>query len=185
MWPFADDFIVVMEPKGPMKQNAPYDARAVAAFSPDLATQKKIVLTQLSLLKLLYFAHGWYLVYFAQPLVRQDFKAWKYGPVVEETPANRRGIWKPTDLEFSYCIKYFFWQTRSRSSNLSAVVSTSSRTFRFLPSLRCLDLSEITHEARSPRELGYRRTCRPTRLSIKNEEIKPTFVGLHRRLRLA
>ncbi|MDO9440921.1 MAG: DUF4065 domain-containing protein [Beijerinckiaceae bacterium] len=35
----------------------------------------------MTLLKLLYFAHGWHLAEYDAPLVGQPFEAWKYGPV--------------------------------------------------------------------------------------------------------
>jgi uncharacterized phage-associated protein len=61
---------------------APYDARAVANFVLDLAGASGVSLTQMQLLKILYFAHGWFLAGYGKPLVRQDFEAWEYGPVV-------------------------------------------------------------------------------------------------------
>src|SRR5438067_13784825 len=66
-----------------MTDSAPYDARAVANFLLDLADNRKIPLTQLSLYKLIYFSHGWYLSKTANPLIKQDFEAWEHGPVVK------------------------------------------------------------------------------------------------------
>lgn len=41
-------------------------------------------ITQLQLQKLAFIAHGWHLAYTKNPLVRdEDFKGWKYGPVLE------------------------------------------------------------------------------------------------------
>ena len=36
----------------------------------------------MSLLKLIYFAHGWHLAKYDRPLVKNRFEAWKHGPVV-------------------------------------------------------------------------------------------------------
>lgn len=47
----------------------------------DEAERAGVALTNLSLQKLLYFAHGLYLIEKKQPLVSGYFEAWQYGPV--------------------------------------------------------------------------------------------------------
>ncbi|WP_322517068.1 DUF4065 domain-containing protein [Rhodopseudomonas palustris] len=61
---------------------APYDAREIANYLLDYADRKRLDLTQISLLKLIYFCHGWYLVYKERPLIKNEFEAWENGPVV-------------------------------------------------------------------------------------------------------
>ncbi|GAB2198867.1 Panacea domain-containing protein [Sessilibacter sp. MAH4] len=39
-------------------------------------------LTPMKLLKLVYFAHGWYLALRNEPLIDETVEAWRYGPVV-------------------------------------------------------------------------------------------------------
>ncbi|MDX8441876.1 Panacea domain-containing protein [Mesorhizobium australafricanum] len=60
----------------------PHDARAIANFLLDRAQQQGIKLTHLSLQKILYFAHAWYLAKYDRPLLGQKFEAWKFGPVI-------------------------------------------------------------------------------------------------------
>lgn len=60
----------------------PYDPKAVANTLLDLAAERKIEITPLKLLKLLYFAHGWHLALGDQPLLNEQVEAWKFGPVV-------------------------------------------------------------------------------------------------------
>lgn len=67
----------------PRVNAAPYDARAVANLFLDFAEDRGVSLTQMQLLKLVYFAGGWYLAAKEMPLIRQDFQAWEYGPVVK------------------------------------------------------------------------------------------------------
>ncbi|WP_114356163.1 MULTISPECIES: Panacea domain-containing protein [Rhodopseudomonas] len=62
---------------------APYDAREIANYLLDYADGKRLSLTQISLLKLIYFCHGWYLVYKQRPLIKNEFEAWQNGPVVK------------------------------------------------------------------------------------------------------
>ena len=60
-----------------------YDGRAVANFVLDHADQVGIKVTNLSLQKLVYFCHVWSLIELGQPLVKQSFEAWEYGPVLQ------------------------------------------------------------------------------------------------------
>lgn len=57
------------------------DARAVANLLLDRAAALQIPITNLALQKLLYFAHGRFLVSKGRPLVNGFFEAWKFGPV--------------------------------------------------------------------------------------------------------
>jgi uncharacterized phage-associated protein len=62
---------------------APYDGREVANLLLDKADARGVALTQISLLKILYFCHGWYLLYKGRPLISNEFEAWENGPVVK------------------------------------------------------------------------------------------------------
>lgn len=48
------------------------------------STERGRPLTNLSLQKLAYFAHGWHLALIGQPLVNENFEAWRYGPVLPD-----------------------------------------------------------------------------------------------------
>ncbi|MBY5341453.1 DUF4065 domain-containing protein [Rhizobium leguminosarum bv. viciae] len=61
--------------------SAGYDPRAVANLMLDEADRLGIGLSNLVLQKLLYFAHGIYLVQTKTPLVSGYFEAWQFGPV--------------------------------------------------------------------------------------------------------
>jgi len=58
------------------------DGRAVANFILDYCEEGGIAVTNLSLQKLMYFCHVWSLVRLKQPLVKQSFEAWEFGPVL-------------------------------------------------------------------------------------------------------
>jgi uncharacterized phage-associated protein len=58
-----------------------YDARDVANFILETADARGLPITNLALQKLLYFAHGWFFAIYGEPLVRNKFEAWQYGPV--------------------------------------------------------------------------------------------------------
>lgn len=60
----------------------PFDALAVANRFLSFAHRDKTSLDHLKLQKLLYCAHGWYLVFTGKPLMREHAEAWTYGPVI-------------------------------------------------------------------------------------------------------
>lgn len=62
-------------------RNPPYDSRSVANLMLDEADRVGIRITNLALQKLLYFAHGLFLIETKRPLVSGYFEAWQYGPV--------------------------------------------------------------------------------------------------------
>lgn len=64
-----------------------HDARAIANFLLDYADEKKVRVKLMSLLKMIFYAHGWHLSMKKGPLVVQTFEAWEYGPVV-------RSVWE-------------------------------------------------------------------------------------------
>ncbi len=62
----------------------PYDPRAVANLLLDLAAKEEdasLPISNLALQKLLYLAHGHFLIRTGTPLVQGAFEAWTYGPV--------------------------------------------------------------------------------------------------------
>lgn len=58
-----------------------HDPRVVANALIDAARQAQIPVRNVSIQKLLYFAHASFLVQQRRPLVRGAFEAWEYGPV--------------------------------------------------------------------------------------------------------
>lgn len=59
----------------------PFDVRAVANLLIQYGRAQGLPLSNLSLQKVLYFAHGLYLTRFEKPLVDGYFEAWENGPV--------------------------------------------------------------------------------------------------------
>lgn len=59
-----------------------HDGRDLANFILDYTDENGITVTNLSLQKIVYFCHVWFLVYADKPLVKQNFEAWEFGPVL-------------------------------------------------------------------------------------------------------
>ena len=64
-----------------MTDSPPYDPRAVANLLLDVAAEEGVAVSNLALQKLLYFAHGHFLIQTGHPLVSGAFEAWNNGPV--------------------------------------------------------------------------------------------------------
>lgn len=61
-----------------------YDPRSIANVILDLAEAENVKVTNLSLNKILYFVHAWYLAKNGKPLIDAKIEAWEYGPVIRE-----------------------------------------------------------------------------------------------------
>ena len=59
-----------------------HDARVVANSFIQRGLNADNPFTPLQIQKLVYFAHGWMLGLYGRPLIREQFEAWEYGPVV-------------------------------------------------------------------------------------------------------
>lgn len=58
------------------------DGHEVANFILDYADKNGISVTNLGLQKITYFCHVWFLVFEKKPLIKQNFEAWEFGPVL-------------------------------------------------------------------------------------------------------
>jgi len=160
---------------------AAYDARAVANFILDLADDDGLPLTQLALLKIIYFAHGWYLAAKDRPLVTQPVEAWQYGPVIKVVrDAFKDCGKKPINQRAERLIlstgEYQLVIPDIQPEDAQFIVSVY-RTYRDFDGL---ELSDLTHVSNSPwdRVWNPRSTSGGLGLRIKNDDIKSYFLSL-------
>lgn len=128
-----------------------YDARAVANRMLDLAERRRLPLSLMSLLKLMYYAHGWHLAKSGKPLCRPGFEAWENGPVI-------RCVWEALKGQASNPVK----QRAEKYDPLQDEWVTATSTFseedeRLLDQvlgafghLSGPQLSDLTHEEDTP-----------------------------------
>jgi uncharacterized phage-associated protein len=89
-----------------------YDCRAVANAILDIADRRGVGLSHMAVHKVMYYAHGWRLATTGEPLIAQEFEAWRDGPV-------QRIVWD--------CFKHFgFHPVTARATRLDLV--TRERT---------------------------------------------------------
>ncbi|MEX2163730.1 MAG: type II toxin-antitoxin system antitoxin SocA domain-containing protein [Sulfuricaulis sp.] len=128
-----------------------YDARALANFFLDRAERAGIGLTTMTLLKVLYFAHAWYLAKQGEPLVAQPFEAWKHGPVNrvvydqfkhhKKRPIEGRAVsFDPRSMRYAQTTVIFDKDTSLFLQNI----------FDYYSSFHPFALSDLTHERGGP-----------------------------------
>jgi uncharacterized phage-associated protein len=153
----------------------PYSANAIAYAFVQKGIQEGKFVTQMKLQKMVYFAHGYHLAKYGEPLIREEFEAWKFGPVIPD-------IYQSYKLYGSDPI--FDTDLISRSTTdvgKPAELSESAKdaleyTWRFTKRLSATQLSHWTHLAGSPWALVY--NPNEWSIPIKNESIKEYFKEL-------
>jgi uncharacterized phage-associated protein len=177
---------IAANPTSVQQVRAPYDARAVANFFLDLADQSRTSLTQMALLKLLYFAQGWHLARSDAPLVLQDFEAWQFGPVIKIVRDEFSAF---GDNAIRGRATRFDLMKGQRSVVLPNLADEDQAFVKsILVAYRGYDawqLSELTHEAGSPWDCLWNSNAPVGRLGlrIRNEDIRNHFVGISQRFK--
>lgn len=161
----------------------PYDPRAVANLLLDLAHDDGLIVSNLALQKLLYFAHGHFLIRTGMPLVQGGFEAWTYGPV---HPAVYRAFKSEGDCPITMRAQgrnVMTGELRSLPTPTDAVVNCHIRdvlrAYGHLPPGRLVDISHaplgpwatVVSQARDSVVLGMRIPDSITRERFKYHKI--------------
>lgn len=129
----------------------PHDARAVANHFLSLAEERGQQLSVMALLKIMYFAHAWHLAKYRQPLIAQQFEAWKHGPVnrVVYEQLNKLGSTAITEKLLKLdvnTVKFVPASTNFEPDVEKFLVNIFDYYSRFHP----YELSDLTHEKNTP-----------------------------------
>lgn len=134
-----------------VSQSAPYDGRSIANLILDLSDAQKIAITQLKLLKILYYCNGWYLATQGHRLIKQDFEAWDYGPVIRVVRDAFKSFGKKPITNRAKKLDIFtgdYVPVPTITNNFD--VDFISRVFDMYRHLDAWELSNMTHEKGSP-----------------------------------
>jgi uncharacterized phage-associated protein len=129
----------------------PYDCRAVANAILDLADEFGLRLTHMAVHKIAYYAHGWHLARTETPLIRQEFEAWRDGPV-------QRLVWDCFKAAGGSPIRgratRFDLVSRTATEVREEIAESDLRLLRDIVvgygHLHAFELSEMTHEKGGP-----------------------------------
>jgi uncharacterized phage-associated protein len=162
--------------------SAAYDARAVANFILDRADEESMPLTQLALLKIIYFAHGWSLAVKNRPLVSQPIEAWEHGPVIKVVRDAFKSFGKKPITGRAERLILATGEFQVVPPNIETddadFIAAVYRTYRDFDGL---ELSDLTHVSNSPwdRVWNPQSASGALGLRIKNEAIKSYFLTLN------
>lgn len=128
-----------------------HDARGVANYFLDRARDRGVDLTVMTLLKVLYFAHGWHLAKYGKPLVGQPFEAWTHGPVVRVVydQLKRYGARPVSERLKSFDTKICGYLDAPRDFN-GETAQFLNNIFDYYARFHAFELSDLTHEPGSP-----------------------------------
>ena len=129
-----------------------YPPQAVANYFLELARREGRTITPMKLQKLVYFAHGWHLGLFDEPLVDEEAEAWDYGPVF---PSLYRDLRKHGSGAIREPIKKrnlstFLDVVPTIPEDDKAACALAERVWDTYKHLTAAQLSDITHQRGTP-----------------------------------
>lgn len=128
-----------------------HDARGIANYFLDRACQRGLDVTVMTLLKVLYFAHGWHLAKFEKPLVGQPFEAWKHGPVNRVVYDQLKGCGaKPIRQRLRSFDAEVCGFVDAAANLESDTAEFLNNVFDYYAGYHPFELSDLTHECGSP-----------------------------------
>jgi uncharacterized phage-associated protein len=161
-----------------------YDAREIANFFLDRASERHVEITQITLQKVLYFAHAWFLARQDVPLVDEQFEAWPYGPVLRSIHEQFRQCGDEPIRIRATRLNFVSGQTeRAEYSFDASTVGALERIFDFYSRYEPFALVEMTHEAGGPWDRVFREGRATARVGmiISNTEIREHFAKYYTR----
>lgn len=156
---------------------------AVANFMIQKGIDNGAPLTQMKLQKLIYFAHGWHLALYDEPLVDAVFQAWKYGPVIpsvyhEFKEYGLLGISEQgTELNVSDSFK-ISWVRPQIEDKTRTVIPLLNKIWEVFGKYNGTQLSHMTHADGSPWRKVYEENPVARNAEIPDIEIKRYFKGM-------
>lgn len=127
------------------------DGRAIANFVLDLCAANRREITNLSLQKIIYFCHVWSLIKLERPLIRHNFEAWQYGPVLQYVYREFKAFESEPITIRAMCL-----DPMTGNENVAACEFDSStralleRVVDFYSRLTASDLVQLTHVEGGP-----------------------------------
>lgn len=152
-----------------------YDTPSNAAnFFIQKAKEDDVVMTQLKLIKILYFAYGWVLATMNEKLFDEPIEAWKYGPVVPSVYHEFKRFGKSQIDCFSTTLNLDNFDIVTpyvRKSEQSTTVL--EKVWDIYKHLSAPALVRLSHEKDSPWDKHYADGVMG--IKIPDDDIKPYF----------
>jgi uncharacterized phage-associated protein len=143
-----------------------YSALDIAAEIVNRSIDEGFPITQMKLQKVLYFAHGYHLAKFGQPLVKETFEAWKFGPVIP-------GIYREYSI---YGISPITHKNKGRKKPEGTALKAVEVACNSTRDVSALTLSSWTHLNGSPWAAAYKPDV--MHIPIDNSRIQEYFAKM-------
>ena len=128
-------------------------------------------ISNLSLQKLAYFAHGWYLAIVNKPLVEEQFEAWAYGPVLPNLYHTFKGFSSnPIPADHPLVTS----QDQLAEDSLDAKLI--DRVLEVYGEYGSFDLVDLSHDQEGPWYPAYHDPAVPS--TIDNQAIRDYFANM-------
>ena len=166
----------------------PYSAKAVANEFLHLAKDERRRVTPMQLIKLVYFAHGWYWAIADDRLLDERIQAWKYGPVVPSIYHEFKRYGNEPIEDFATELlprrkedgKFTFFLEEPRIPECDEVPNELiKRVWDVYKNFSATQLSRMTHEPGTPWAETPGKDVKGT--AIDDAKIRDYFVQLARR----
>jgi uncharacterized phage-associated protein len=160
----------------------PYDARAVSNYVLALAAERGRPLTQMAILKIIFYAHGWYLATTGKPLFKQPVEAWEFGPVVKVVRDAFKSFGGGPITGRAEKLNLHTGEFEVVGADLSIDDKDFIKIiFDNYSKYTAFELSDMTHQRGSPWDKVWNTEQSVGRLGlrIKNEEIRQYFLSMH------
>lgn len=163
----------------------PFQSQAVANKFVEIANKEHKEVTLMKLLKLVYFAHGWYLAIKNEPLLKDQVQAWKFGPVVPSVyrAFKRHGDEPILDMCEEFDIESFLSDGSDiktyipRLPDDSFLNSFLKKIWDVYGSLTAFQLSAMTHQKDTPwdKVWNQEKGCERRGIAIPDSYMKDYF----------
>ena len=146
-----------------------YPASLIAQLFVNRAIKEGNPITQMKLQKIVYFAHGLYLASHNEPLIKENFQAWKFGPVVPDIYHTYKFYGSTPITDTDWVLKKDFHPELVDNEAKEVIEDT----WEALKDANTIQLSNWTHQKGSPWANHFIQGVND--ITIPNEEIGKYF----------
>lgn len=142
-----------MEKDNSNLKTLPFSASDIANYMIACSFIEKIPLSPMKLIKLVYIAYGWGLVFLNQKLFNEDIEAWQYGPVIPSIYHEFKRFGKEPIDEMSVSMNEMTGDLSVNRINLKEGNNISkllNLVWTYYRNYSAVELSDLTHQLGSP-----------------------------------
>lgn len=152
-----------------------YPASLIAYAFVKKGIEAGLYVTQMKLQKMVYFAHGYHLAKYGEPLINENFQAWQFGPVVPKLYHEYKYYGSKPIIDTDWLL-----MSPLNEPNLNQLDTHAkdaiNYTWEVTKDLPATKLSNWSHKLGSPWYNNYVEGVQD--VEIPNEEIKNYFTTL-------